>query len=65
MCRPHFIIADEPTAGLDEELRAGLLALITRLRDTEGLGILMISHDMHAVATISDEVVVMDNGRRV
>ncbi|TAK54217.1 MAG: ATP-binding cassette domain-containing protein, partial [Bacteroidetes bacterium] len=37
--RPHFLIADEPTAGLDADLRGDLLKLFTELRDKESLGI--------------------------
>jgi ABC-type glutathione transport system ATPase component len=64
MNRPLFIIADEPTAGLDTDLRRGLLTLLQKLRDVEGIGILVISHDMNAIATICDEVIVLNKGKR-
>ena len=65
VCRPSFIIADEPTAGLDADLRDGLLQLFCKLRDVERLGILLISHDFHAMATICDHVNIIVSGKLV
>ncbi len=65
VCRPAFIIADEPTAGLDADLRVGLLALFRTLRDLEKIGVLIISHDFHALATICDDVRIIVNGRLI
>ena len=64
-CRPHFVIADEPTAGLDADLRDGLLLLLQKLRDLEHIGVLIISHDFHALATICDDVKIIVNGKLV
>ncbi len=65
VCRPSFIIADEPTAGLDADLREGLLALFRTLRDIEKIGVLIVSHDFNAMATVCDDVRIIVNGRLV
>ncbi len=65
VCRPSFIIADEPTAGLDADLREGLLTLFRTLRDIEKIGVLIVSHDFHAMATVCDDVRIIVNGRMV
>jgi ABC-type glutathione transport system ATPase component len=64
MCRPSFIIADEPTAGLDTDLREALLKLFRKLRDVENTGILLISHDRDAIAFACDNVVSLSEGRK-
>lgn len=62
MVRPSFLLADEPTAGLDAELRSGLLSLFSSLREREGLGIIVISHDIDALSSVCDEVASLSGG---
>jgi peptide/nickel transport system ATP-binding protein len=57
MVRPTFIIADEPTAGLDADLRAGLLEMFKKMCKEEKIGILIVSHDMQTIHAVCDEVV--------
>ncbi len=64
-CRPRLVIADEPTSALDVSIRAQILALIRRLCREKGMACLLITHDMGAVAQISDRAVVMRDGRAV
>jgi peptide/nickel transport system ATP-binding protein len=62
---PKLLIADEPTSALDAELRRDMLALLSRLRAEQGLALLLVSHDLAAVAEHADEVVVLEAGRVV
>ena len=59
-----FLMADEPTTGLDRPVQARLLQTLARLRD-RGTGIALITHDLHLVRRYADRVVVMDAGRVV
>ncbi|GAB3194533.1 dipeptide ABC transporter ATP-binding protein [Nesterenkonia suensis] len=62
---PSLLIADEPTTALDVSVQAGILDLLHRLRETQGMSILLITHDMGVVADIADRVVVMRHGEVV
>ena len=64
-CRPRVLLADEPTTALDVTIQAQILDLIARLRDEEGLGVLLITHDLGVVAEQADVVCVMYGGRIV
>lgn len=59
-----LIVADEPTTALDATTAVRVLDLLGRLRD-EGTGIILISHDLTAVARIADRIAVLDAGRVV
>ncbi|KQN63513.1 MULTISPECIES: ABC transporter ATP-binding protein [unclassified Erwinia] len=62
---PDLILCDEVTSALDTVVAAAVLDLITELRRELGLTVLFISHDLHAVRSVCDEIVVMKNGRMV
>ncbi|HEU5233547.1 MAG TPA: ABC transporter ATP-binding protein [Terriglobales bacterium] len=62
-CRPALVIADEPTAGLDKELKDELLKLILRFRTEMGTSFLVISHDRQVLAQIADRTLEMTSGR--
>ncbi|MEJ6593690.1 ABC transporter ATP-binding protein [Parasphingorhabdus sp.] len=62
---PKFLIADEPTSALDASLRAEIMELLDELRTEEGLGMLLVSHDLASVEGHADQLVVMDKGRVV
>jgi peptide/nickel transport system ATP-binding protein len=49
-CAPKLLIADEPTTALDVTIQAQILALVRRLRDDTGMGVLLITHDLGVVA---------------
>lgn len=59
---PQILITDEPVSMLDVSARAGILNLLDRLR-TQGLAILMITHDLSTAATYADRIAVMYLGR--
>jgi oligopeptide/dipeptide ABC transporter ATP-binding protein len=62
--RPRLLIADEPVSMLDVSIRAGILELLSGLR-ADGMGILMITHDLSTAARYADLIAVMYLGRIV
>jgi peptide/nickel transport system ATP-binding protein len=62
---PEFIICDEVTSALDQIVQEGILQLLLRLQEELGLTYLFITHDISTVKAISDQVVVMNQGRVV
>ena len=66
MCtEPILLCLDEPAAGLNTRESAELNALLQRIRDEQGIGLLLIEHDMNVVMEISDHIVVLDYGRKI
>ena len=63
-CRPKLLIADEPTTALDVTVEAQILDLMKKLCES-GTSILLISHNLGAIARVCDEVYVMYAGRIV
>jgi zinc transport system ATP-binding protein len=53
---PGLLVLDEPARGVDHLGEADLYGLIGRLRDERGLGVLLVSHDLHVVMAQSDRV---------
>ena len=62
---PKLIIADEPVSGLDVVVQARILRLISDLRESRGLSMILVSHDLPMVARVSDRIAVMYAGRIV
>ncbi len=63
--RPKLIIADEPVSMLDVSIRVGLLNLMTKLREEEGVSLLYITHDIASARYVADRVLVMYAGHIV
>ncbi len=61
---PKLLLLDEPAAGLDEKETEDLGELIKRIRD-RSITILLVEHDMSLTMEISDEIVVLDYGRKI
>jgi len=64
-CRPRVLIADEPTTALDTTVQAQIFDLLRDLQRDTGTAIILITHDMGAIAELADQVAVMYAGRIV
>ncbi len=62
---PAYLLADEPVSGLDLPIRAQVIAVLRDLSEVNGTGLLMVSHDLSAVAGLCQRTLVMDEGRIV
>ena len=66
MCsRPSLLCLDEPAAGLNPRETADLNTLILMIRDDHKTGVILIEHDMSVVMQISEQVIVLDYGRKI
>ena len=63
--KPSLIVADEPVSMVDASLRMSIVNLFRSLRDTLGISIIYITHDLATAYYISDEIVIMEKGRVV
>ena len=61
--KPKLILADEPVSMLDVSVRIGLLNLMIKLRDEEGVSILYITHDIASARYVADRLIVMYAGQ--
>jgi branched-chain amino acid transport system ATP-binding protein len=66
MCTdPVLLCLDEPAAGLNPRESAELNELLLSIKTEQGIGLLLIEHDMSVVMQISDHIVVLDYGRKI
>ena len=63
--RPRLLVADEPVSSLDASIRGEILALLLKLREELGLGIVVVTHDLGLAWNIADRIAVMYLGRVV
>lgn len=63
--KPEILILDEPTSALDVTVQKQILELLQELQKENNLSYIFISHDMHAIRTMSDRIAVMKNGKIV
>ena len=64
-CDPKLLIADEPTTALDVTIQKQILDLLMSLQQKNGMGLIMITHDMGVVAETADRVVVQYKGKKM
>ena len=62
---PQVLIADEPTTSLDVTIQAQILGLLAELKRTRAVGLVLITHDIAALAGVADRVAVMRQGRLI
>jgi oligopeptide/dipeptide ABC transporter ATP-binding protein len=62
---PRLLLADEPTTALDVVVQAEILRLIGDLRRSEGMGLILVSHDLAVVASMCERIAVMYAGEIV
>ncbi|MBT8140580.1 MAG: ABC transporter ATP-binding protein [Gammaproteobacteria bacterium] len=65
IAKPEFLLADEPTTALDVSTQAQILALLDTLRQRYNMGLLFVSHDLHVVEQVCEDVLVMRSGQVV
>jgi branched-chain amino acid transport system ATP-binding protein len=63
--RPKLLLLDEPAGGLNHEEVATLAELLRTIRDARGITVLLVEHHMSLVMQVSDNVVVLDFGRKI
>ena len=59
---PELLVCDEPTTALDVTTQAEIIAVLSEQRDTRGMGMLFITHDLNLAASLCDRVYVMRGG---
>ncbi|MBO9521574.1 MAG: ABC transporter ATP-binding protein [Nocardioidaceae bacterium] len=59
---PRFLLLDEPAAGVDDLELAGFTALLRRIQQDSGCGVLLIEHNVDLVFDLAEEVIVLDHG---
>ena len=64
-CEPDFLIADEPTTALDVTIQAQILDLLKQLQREQGMGLLLITHDLAVVSGMAQQVALMYAGQIV
>jgi oligopeptide/dipeptide ABC transporter ATP-binding protein len=64
-CEPSVLIADEPTSSLDVSVQAKILNLLGDMRESRGLSLILVSHDLSVVRHMTDEVLVVYSGKVV
>ncbi len=62
---PEFIVADEPVSALDVSVQAQILNILLELQQSEGIALLMISHDLAVVERVANRIAVMYSGKLV
>ncbi|MGB0653554.1 MAG: ATP-binding cassette domain-containing protein [Thermoplasmatota archaeon] len=63
MHEPRLLILDEPTAGVDVELRRGLWKTVRQLNEEQGVTVLLTTHYLEEAEALCDQVTVIDQGR--
>lgn len=62
ICSPVLLIADEPTTALDVTVQAQILKLLREIRESSGMSMILITHDLGVIAGEADRVIIMYGG---
>ncbi|GAA5187065.1 hypothetical protein GCM10023322_34570 [Rugosimonospora acidiphila] len=65
VCEPRVLLADEPVSALDVTTRVRIVDLLAELKRERGLTVVMVSHDLGVVATLCEDIAVLERGRVV
>jgi oligopeptide transport system ATP-binding protein len=65
LCEPELLIADEPSTALDVTVQAQITELVSELRKETRMSLILITHDLAAVAEVADRIIVMYAGEAV
>jgi len=65
LCEPELLIADEPSTALDVTIQAQITELVSELRKETRMSLILITHDLAAVAEVADRIIVMYAGEAV
>ena len=63
MLDPELVFCDEPSAGLDPATQAEIDQLIIQLRDTLGLSVVVVTHEVESIKAIADRIVLLEDGK--
>lgn len=63
--RPKLLLLDEPAAGMNSSEKKALVKTIRSIRDEYNLAVLLVEHDMELVMDISEDITVVNFGRRI
>jgi len=63
--RPKLLLLDEPAAGMNPEESRRVGETVRRLRDQQGITVLLVEHDMRVIMSVCDRVVVLDHGEKI
>ena len=62
---PKLMLLDEPFTGMNPEETRRMAKLVRRVRDEQGVTIMLIEHDMRLVMGVTDRIVVLEFGRKI
>lgn len=63
--KPELLLLDEPAAGMNPQEKQDLMETVRRIRDSHGITILVIEHDMRFVMNLCERIVVLDHGEEI
>jgi len=62
---PKMLLLDEPTAGMNPQETVAFTQFVEKLRNDQGLTVLLIEHDMKVVMGVSERITVLDHGEKI